>query len=126
MMQKLFALILLAALALAGNYINLPLLFSVSFIFGSIAALVALQLYGLLPGMVIAAIGGSYTWILWGHPYAMIIFTIEVLIVGLLSRRIPHLPLADFLYWLIIGVLLSWPARHGRKCGGSHRAQTIH
>ncbi len=114
MMQKLFALILLAALALAGNYIHLPLLFSVSFIFGSIAALVALQLYGLLPGMVIAAIGGSHTWILWGHPFAMIIFTIEVLIVGLLLRRIPHLPLADFLYWLLIGVPLVLFFYHGQ------------
>ncbi|MBT3556833.1 MAG: PAS domain-containing protein [Rhodospirillales bacterium] len=86
-----------------GNYINLPLFFSVSFIFGSVAALMAVRLLGVLPGTLVAAIGGSYTWILWGHPYAMIIFTLEALVVGLLLLRIEKIALADTLFWVFIG-----------------------
>ncbi len=101
--QRIFLFVALAALSILGNYANVPLFFSVSFIFGSVAALVAVRWLGILPGTLIAAIGGAYTWVLWGHPYAMIIFTFEALLVGLLMRRFEKIALADMLYWIFVG-----------------------
>ena len=108
--------VLLSVAAVLGNAVNLPLFFSVSMIFGSVFALMALRLLGLWPGVVIAAIGGSYTFFIWGHPYAAIIFTLEVLVVGLLLRREILMPIADLIYWLFVGaplVLLSYYGQMG-------------
>lgn len=92
--------------AVLGNYFHLPLFFGVDFIFGSIFALMAVSLLGLVPGIVVAAVGGIYTLLLWGHPYAMIVLVGEVVTVGLLQRRLNQLALADTLYWLMLGVPL--------------------
>ncbi|MBT4219528.1 MAG: hypothetical protein HOE26_06105, partial [Rhodospirillaceae bacterium] len=101
--QRIILFVILAATAVAGNYANVPLFFSVSFIFGSVAALIAVRLLGIIPGTLVAAIGGAFTWVLWGHPYAMIIFTLEAMVVGLLMRRIEKVALADTIYWIFIG-----------------------
>jgi PAS domain S-box-containing protein len=101
--QRIILFFILAAVAVSGNYANVPLFFSVSFIFGSVAALIAVRLLGVIPGTLVAAIGGAYTWIIWGHPYAMIIFTLEALVVGLLLRRIEKIALADTIFWIFIG-----------------------
>jgi len=101
--RRLILFVILTAFAVLGNYANVPLFFSVSFIFGSVAALIAVRLLGVFPGTLVAAIGGAYTWFLWGHPYAMIIFTFEAFVVGLLLQRIEKVALADTLYWLFIG-----------------------
>ncbi|MDH5395056.1 MAG: ATP-binding protein [Gammaproteobacteria bacterium] len=101
--------IVLSMLGLLGNYISLPLSFGVDFIFGSVAALLAIRLAGLSAGVIIAIVVSSYTYFAWGHPYAMIIFTSEALVVGFLSRRnITSLVLADIIYWLLIGMPLVW------------------
>ncbi|MFD1193819.1 PAS domain S-box protein [Seohaeicola saemankumensis] len=92
-----------AALSLAGFIFNLQLFNSISFVFGSIAALVALRLVGLWCGVAVLAVGASYTFFAWGHPYAMLIFTLEILIVGLFSRRYENIVLIDVAYWLFIG-----------------------
>lgn len=108
-LSTLIGLISLSLLGIAGNYLHLPLFFGVDFIFGSIAALIALRLYGISAGLMVALIAGAYTYVIWGHPYAMIIFTLEVLIVGaLLQRRVSSLVLADILYWVFIGMPLVW------------------
>ncbi|GEM_PF-932737 len=96
--------LLLTALGVAGNYFNVPLFFSVSFIFGSIAAFIALITLGLVPALIVSAVASSYTWILWGHPYAMIIFMAEILFVGLLRDRIRVYAFSDFLFWAAIGI----------------------
>lgn len=104
--NRVFLFIVLAALAVLGNVASLSLFFSVSLIFGSIFAIIALRVVGYWPGVIIAAIGASYTFVLWGHPYAIIIFTVEAAVVGLLIRRGFRLPVADLLYWLVIGAPL--------------------
>lgn len=106
--QQLSILLGLAALAWMGNHFSIPLFFGVSFIFGSMAALIAAQLYGPLAGGIVGAIGGAYTYVLWGHPYAALIFTLEGFSVGYLlqQRRIDHLALADAIFWLFAGVPL--------------------
>lgn len=101
--------IVLLMMGLAGNYISLPLSFGVDFIFGSVAALLAIRLLGISAGVIIAVVVSSYTYFAWGHPYAMIIFSLEALVVGFLLRRnVTNLVLADIIYWLLIGMPLVW------------------
>ncbi|MDH5395958.1 MAG: hypothetical protein OEW97_06755, partial [Gammaproteobacteria bacterium] len=108
-MAKWISIFILIVLALVGNHFNIDLFYSVAFIFGSISVLIALRLHGILVATLIAVIAGLYTYYLWGHPYAMVIFTIEAAIVGVLLRMgIKSLIIADAIYWLIIGVPLVW------------------
>ncbi|AHI30097.1 hypothetical protein AU14_11180 [Marinobacter similis] len=101
---KAIATLALAVLALGGNYLSLPLFFGVSFIFGSIMVMLAVWFLGTLPAVVVAITGGLYTLVLWGHPYALVIFTLEAAAVGLLYRRgLRNLVLADLVYWLVLG-----------------------
>lgn len=104
---KSIATLALALLAFAGNMLNLPLFFGVHFIFGSVAVMLSVKLLGLWPAVWVALAGGAYTWVLWGHPYAMLIFTLEAVIVGLLYRRgVQNLVLADLAFWLLAGPTL--------------------
>jgi len=93
-------------LAVLGNVAAIPLFFGVHLIFGSIAAMLALVLAGPLAGLAAAAAGGAYTVMLWGHPYALVIFVLEVAVVALLRTRLRHLALADGLFWLTVGMPL--------------------
>ncbi|MBF0194222.1 MAG: hypothetical protein HQL71_06665 [Magnetococcales bacterium] len=109
-LKQLLIFFVLSALGVVGNYLNIKLFFGVDFIFGSIAALIAVRILGVLPGAAIAFIGGGFTYFLWGHPYAAIIFTVEVLTVGLLMQYLPkhlrYLALADLIYWILLGAPL--------------------
>ncbi len=94
---------------LAGNYFNFPIFHNVYFFFGNIFALLALQFFGLGRGILAAAIIACYTWILRDHPYAFIILTAEVAIVGLLmARRKIGMVMADTLYWLFLGMPMAY------------------
>lgn len=97
----------LALLAVLGNIINLPLFFGVHFIFGSVAVMLAIRLVGFWPAVWVALVGSAYTWVLWGHPYAMLTFTLEAVVVSLLYRRgVSNLVLADLAFWLVAGATL--------------------
>ena len=99
---------------LAGNYFKLPLFLNIDFLFGSIFAMLALQFFGLGRGILAAAMIASYTYVLWNHPYAIIIMTAEVAVVGwLMERRRIGMVLADTIYWLIIGMPLAYLFYHG-------------
>jgi signal transduction histidine kinase/CheY-like chemotaxis protein len=99
-----FLLALIAA-GLVGNYFHYPIFLNIDFLFGTIFAMLALQFFGLGRGILGAAIISGYTYIIWNHPYAFIIMTTEVAVVGLLmGRRKIGMVLADTLYWLIIGM----------------------
>lgn len=98
----------LIVLGLLGNYFRLSLFLGVDFIFGSIAALLAARFYGALWGGLAGSIIGSYTYILWHHPYAAIILAAESVIVGwLFQRNRQSLILLDSLYWLFVGSVLT-------------------
>lgn len=98
----------LALFAVIGNIINLPLFFGVHFLFGSVAVMLAVRLIGLWPAILVALAGGTYTWILWGHPYAMLTFTLEAVTVSLLYQRgVKNLVLADLAFWLVAGATLA-------------------
>ncbi len=93
----------------AGNYFNLSLFFGVDFLFGSIAVLMVLCLYGISWGTIAAIIASLHTFFLWGHPYAAIILTWEGLFVGWgLRRKRQNLLLLDGFYWVFIGMPLVW------------------
>ncbi len=100
-------LVLLLLCGIAGNHLKYAVFFNVDLLFGSIFTMMAVQLFGLRLGVLSAAIASSYTYLLWNHPYAIVIFTAEALTVGLLSERKRFsLLLADTFYWLIIGMPL--------------------
>ena len=92
-----------------GNYLHLPLLFGVDFIFGSIAVLLAIRLIGFKGALFVAIASGAYTFIIWGHPYALIIFTLEAMIVSwLLKQKTDSIILADLGFWIVVGMPLVW------------------
>jgi diguanylate cyclase (GGDEF)-like protein len=97
----------LVVAGLAGNYFNFPIFLNIAFLFGSIFAMLALQIFGLGRGVLAAALISSYTYILWNHPYAIVTMTVEMAIVGLLTKRKKiGLVIADTIYWLVIGMPL--------------------
>lgn len=105
--QKLVTALILAILGFAGNYLALPLAFGVAFIFGSIFSIIALALLGPWWGGGVALVASSYTVVLWNHPYALIIFVLEALWIGLaLKRGRSNLVMVDVMFWLICGGLL--------------------
>ena len=92
-----------------GNYFNVPILPHLSWLFGSIFAMLVVRLYGWGWGTVAAAIASSYTIVLWNHPAAFITFTLEAFFVGWgLRRRSSNLLLLDVFYWIVIGFPLIW------------------
>lgn len=106
-------LLALIVVGLAGNYFKFSIFLNLDFIFGSIFAMLALRFFGFGRGIVAAAIIAGYTFILWNHPYAIIIMTAEVATVGwLMKRRKMGMLLADTLYWLVIGIPLIYLFYH--------------
>jgi len=107
-------LIALMIIGLAGNYFKYPVFLNIDFLFGSIFAMLILQFFGVGRGIAAAAIIASYTYVIWNHPYAIIIMTAEVAVVGwLFQRRRVSLVFADMLYWLVIGMPLVYLFYHG-------------
>lgn len=51
-----------------GNYFSLSLLLEMNFLFGGIAVLIVVNLYGPIWGILAALLASSYTYILWDHP----------------------------------------------------------
>jgi hypothetical protein len=101
-------LLFLFAAAIAGNYFRFPLVFGLDFLFGSIAVLVIVHCYALRWGVLASVVSGLYTLLLWHHPYALIIFTVEIVFVGLALRRTSNMLLWDGIFWLLIGMPLVW------------------
>lgn len=107
-----FLLFLIIA-GLVGNHFRFPLFFNIDFMFGSIFAMLALQYFGLGRGVLSAAIVAGYTWFSWNHPYAIIIMTAEVAVVGwLMLRRRMGMVLADTLFWLFAGIPMVYLLYH--------------
>ena len=98
-------LLLLLLLGFAGNYFSFPLFFGVDFLFGSICSLIVLSIYGRVWGVVSAIVVSSYTYVLWGHPYAIIIFTLELVVVGgCLVKTRQGLLMCAGAFWIFIGI----------------------
>ncbi|MBT4091430.1 MAG: GHKL domain-containing protein [Deltaproteobacteria bacterium] len=100
-----FAYIALCLLALLGNIYSIPFFFGVDFIFGSIFVFIIFGYFGFyatIPAMILST---GYTYILWNHPYAIIIFVSEFLIVALLHHRYKkNIIIWDVIFWIVIGI----------------------
>jgi len=94
----------------AGNFFALPLFTGFSYLFGSIATILAVRLFGIRWGLLVALISSSWTIELFGHPYAMVWLCLEPLFVGYLLRRgsSRNIILYDALYWPLLGAPLIW------------------
>jgi signal transduction histidine kinase/ActR/RegA family two-component response regulator len=100
-------LLILIAVGYAGNYLSYPFGFGVDFLFGSIAVLIVVGIYGIWWGTLASLIASSYTIILWQHPYALIIFVCETLFVAWrMRRRTKNLLTSDMIFWVCVGIPL--------------------
>jgi len=103
-------LIVLACLGVLGTHFSLPLFFGVDFLFGSIATLIAIRLFGTLSGLLCAAPAAAYTYLLWEHGYAIPIFMAEALVVGFVVCRAKteNFILVDAGFWALLGMPMAW------------------
>lgn len=111
--RSVLSLLLLAALMLlsfTGNYFALRLFAGFSYLFGSIAVMLVLRMFGSGWCLAAALLASSWTIVLFGHPYAMVWLCGEALFVGLIVKRgtSKNLILYDALYWPLIGLPLIW------------------
>ncbi len=107
LLRKVVMALTFSVLGYCGNYLSLHVAFNVDFIFGSIFAIFAVVTMGLWWGIGISIIASSYTYQLWNHPYAIFIFAVEILWIGIALRRgKKNILLIDSLYWLILGIPL--------------------
>lgn len=108
------ALFLLFSLGFAGNYFKLSLFYGFDFLFGSIFLMVLLNLFGVAWGVFATVLASSCTYLFWHHPYGIIVFSLEVLFVGIVNRkRDKNIVLLDGIFWLCIGSPLNWLLYYG-------------
>ena len=103
---------LLAGLAVLGNVSALPLFFGIQILLGStLPTLVLLWRRGWW-SVAIAVLASLYTWKLWGHPWAAVIFSAEALWQAVFVNRFNGPPendikgrivLAEIAFWLLVG-----------------------
>jgi PAS domain S-box-containing protein len=111
--KKLLIGVLFGLVGFGLNRLKLALFFDVSFLFGSIITMVVLQRFGAVAGITAALVASSATVFLWHHPWVVVIFTMEALLVNLLTtRRRFNLLNADILYWFTAGLVLVWLFYH--------------
>lgn len=105
--------LLLGAVGFLANLLRVEIFFNVDFIFGSAFVMFAILHAGLGPGVAAALVAGSATWVLWNHPWALVILAAEAVCVGwLVRRRSWDLLLADILFWTLLGAPLVWVFYH--------------
>lgn len=91
-------------LAMLGNILPTALLPESSLMFGSIAVLLVVFFYGIGWGVAAALLAVLHTIALGLHPFIIIIFIGEALVVGFLLKREINLALADVCFWIFIGL----------------------
>ena len=102
--KKIGAGILLGLLGFAANWFRIDLFFNIQLLFGSIFAMFSILCFGANAGIVAGFTASLCTWVLWKHPWAVAIMTLEAVFVSLLYRKkISNLPVCDLLYWLAAG-----------------------
>jgi PAS domain S-box-containing protein len=80
-------LVILVIVAYLANYGAYPIFFGVDFLWGSIVCILILRWYGFWAGVGTSLIASSYTLKLWHHPWAILIFTVEIAFLGLFQFR---------------------------------------
>lgn len=97
--------LILTGLSFAGTALTVTVFPDVDLVFGSVFSLLAAAYIGLPAGAAAAAIGASYTYVLWNHPYGAVVLVLETLAVGWgYRRRSENIVLLDTLFWLFAGI----------------------
>lgn len=97
----------LTLLAVLGNSCPIELLFGLNLLLGSVGALLAAALFGPWVGTLTAAAGALPTFFFWGHPWGILLLSLEVAFVSSIRRYRPvPLVLLDAFYWCILGTPL--------------------
>lgn len=93
----------------AGNWFKFELFFNVDFLFGSFFVMLAIIRFGAVSGVVAGCIAASCTFLLWNHPWAIIIMTAEAAFISwqFKKEKTDCLTL-DIIFWLTIGTPLVW------------------
>lgn len=107
MSKKIIIIIILILLGMVGNLFDVPLFYGLNFLLGSIPILILLYTYGLKWGIAGAIISNIYSLALLGHPYGLIVSSLETVFIGLfLKRRGKNIILIDCFYWIIVAMPL--------------------
>lgn len=97
--------LILTSLSFAGTVLTANIFPDVRLVFGSVFSLLAAAYLGLPAGLVVAAVGASYTYVLWNHPYGIAVLVLETLFVGWgYRRRTDNIVLLDTVFWLVVGI----------------------
>ena len=99
---------ILVAFGFYSNYFAPQLFTGYNHFFGSVPVLLIVLLFGIPWGLLAAAIISSCTFLLLGHPFALLWFCAEPLFVGwlLFRGRTRNIILYDALYWPLLGAPL--------------------
>ncbi len=98
---------MLTMAALMSNYVHVPILFGVDFIFGSVVSLVAAAWMGWRSAFVIGVAGSLVTLKLWHHPYFVLLSAFEAAFVSVTFRRFwDNVLVASTIFWLIPGAVI--------------------
>ena len=108
-----FIFLLFSTLGYFGNYFRLPLFFGVDLLFGSIFVMIAIYFYGISMGVLVSAVASTYTYFLWGQPYAAVLLILESLWVSIglhrgNQKQPRNMVLLVLSYWLCIGTPLCY------------------
>ena len=113
--QRLSWLALLSGLGVALNTLPVPLFYGIHVLLGSLPALIALLLWRTWWAVPMATLAALQTIQLWGHPWAVLIFTAELAWLWLALHRLNRSARNDtdgrvvcysIVYWLLIGAPL--------------------
>ncbi len=96
-----------------GNLSRVNLFFNVDFLFGSFFSMLAIMVLGRACGVVAAFVAGTCTYFLWNHPWSVLIFTIEAVVVSwLYFKRKGDLVIYDLLFWMCLGMPMAYLIHH--------------
>ena len=111
--STLAVLALLSGLAVLLNALPIPLFYGIHVLLGSVPAIYALLLWPRWWGVGIGLLASLQTWGPWGHPWAVVIFTLELLWLWLRRpqasgdpRNNGQVMLLAIGYWLLVGAPL--------------------
>ncbi|HAZ99982.1 MAG TPA: PAS domain S-box protein, partial [Halomonas sp.] len=87
----------------AGNMLQLSVLFNVYFVFGSVAVMLAIAWLGTWPAVLIGVAAGLYTYVFWENPVTVMVFVLEALVVSwLYHHKVKNLIIAALIYWIAV------------------------
>lgn len=101
--------LLLTALAVGLNLLELELLGGARILLGGFVAVPCVLLLPTPWGLLVAALAFAPTVLVFGHPFAFILGVVEAIVLTVLVRRRRVNPiLADALFWILLAPPLSW------------------